>query len=541
MEFTKNTDDKTPIHQNKELKLEKRLWDIVHVLKTHQITKGLTPKKLRSIFEDLGPTYVKLGQIMSMRSDILPENYCEELTHLRTEVKPLPFSIIRQILEQEWHRPVEEVITNIQETPLGSASIAQAHYATLKSGSPIVLKVQRPHIQKTMEEDIHLMRKALKFFKYAIGSGDLIDFQTILDELWKTTKEEMDFQKEASHLQRFYENQKEIVYVTCPKVISSLTTKSVLAMDYIDGIQIDKTNLLLDNGYDTTEIGRKVAENYCKQILEDGFFHADPHPGNIWISDGKIAWLDLGMTGELSTYHKEILKRAIIAILKNDMYELKNVLLAFGEAKERINHARLYSDIDDIVQKYMSVGFGNMDVGKLIEKLLDLVKSHKIAINPDITMLGRSMITMEGTLKICSPEVNMLEILSGHMSRQLLNEFQWKQEVKHKARLLYGSMDKSLAIPALLSDLLNITKNGQTKLNLEFEDSDKHLSFFQNALNRTILTLLSISLFLGSSILCLSDLSPKLFQMPWISFVGFFISALLMLWLLLTIFFRRKK
>ena len=247
------------------------------------------------------------------------------------------------------------------------------------------------------------------------------------------------------------------------------------------------------------------------------------------------------MTGELSTYHKEILKRAIIAILKNDMYELKNVLLAFGEAKERINHARLYSDIDDIVQKYMSIGFGNMDVGKLIEKLLDLVKSHKIAINPDITMLGRSMITMEGTLKICSPEVNMLEILSGHMSRQFLNEFQWEQEIKHKARLFYGSMDKSLAIPALLSDLLNITKNGQTKLNLEFEDSDKHLSFFQGALNRSILTLLSISLFLGSSILCLSDLSPKLFQMPWISFIGFFISALLMLWLLLTIFFKRKK
>ena len=540
MKATEQTSKEPSTKQNEEPKLEKRLSDIIHVLKNHQITKGLTPQKLRAIFEDLGPTYVKLGQIMSMRSDILPESYCEELTHLRTEVKPLPFETIQQILEKEWNSPLSEVITAIEPIPLGSASIAQVHYAVLKTGERVVLKVQRPHIHETMKEDLRLMRKALKILKRTIGTGDLIDFETILDELWKTTQEEMDFQQESSHLSRFYANQKEILYTTCPKVFSHLTTKEVLVMEYIDGLQIDRTEQLMEHGYDPIEIGRKVAENYCKQILEDGFFHADPHPGNLWIRGGQIVWLDLGMVGELSDANQIILKRAIIAILKNDMYELKNVLLSFGEAKERINHARLYSDIDNIVQKYMSVGFGSMDVGKLIEKLLDLIKSHKIAISPDITMLGRSMITMEGTLRICAPTVNMLETLSQHMSQKLLQEFNWKKELKHKGRLLYGSMDKSLEIPALLSDLLNITKNGQTKLNLELEDMERHLSFLQKLTNRFLLTLLSIGFFIGSSILCLTSLQPTIFHMPWISFFGFLFSFLIFFWLLIVILSKKR-
>ena len=162
------------------------------------------------------------------------------------------------------------------------------------------------------------------------GTGDLIDFRGIIDEMWETTKEEMDFFKEADHLELFYNNQKEISYITCPKVYREYSSCRLLVMSYIDGIQIDQTASLEELGYDMLEIGEKAAENFCKQILEDGFFHADPHPGNLWISDGKIAWLDLGMAGHLSDHYKAILKRAISAILKNDIYELKNAFLSFG-------------------------------------------------------------------------------------------------------------------------------------------------------------------------------------------------------------------
>lgn len=273
-----------------------------------------------------------------------------------------------------------------------------------------------------MENDIRLLKKASGILKLTLGTKNLIDFHTILDELWETTREEIDFEKEAANLDLFYANQKEIAYTTCPVVYHELTTPRLLVMDYIDGIQIDHIEELKSLGYDMTEIGEKTAENYCKQILEDGFFHADPHPGNLWISKGQIAWLDLGMAGHLSSNTKLLLRKAITALLENDIYSLKNVLLAFAEPQERVNHARLYTDIDDIVSKYVSMDFGTMRLGDLIERLLQLVKDHRLAITPDVTLLARSMITIEGTLSACAPDVNLLRILSVHMSNLLIHE-----------------------------------------------------------------------------------------------------------------------
>lgn len=518
----------------------KRLGEIIQVLRKHRITQGITSVKLREILEDLGPTYVKLGQIMSMRSDMLPESYCEELAKLRTEVKPLPFSVISRVIEEELARPVLDVFSSIDEVPLGSASIAQVHPAVLKDGTRVVIKIQRPSIKQTMQNDILLMKKAAAILKLAIGTEDLIDFKTILDELWKTTQEEMDFVQEAANLDLFHENQKDIAYVTCPKVFHKLTTPRLLVMEYIDGIQIDEVSRLEALGYDMTEIGQKAAENYCKQILEDGFFHADPHPGNLWVALGQIAWLDLGMTGRLTQHNKQLLKKAITAILENDIYALKNVLLAFGEPQERVNHARLYTDIDDILCKYMSMDFGTMKLGVLIERMLELVKEHKLAITPDITLLGRSMITMEGTLSACAPEVNILQILSVHMSTLLIKELNVKKLLKHKGRQLYTSMDKSLDIPAQLSDLLNITKNGQAQLNLQISDSDDIRADLRRTANRFILSVLATGLFIGSGLLVNSVSIPRWFGIPWLSFLGYLISGGLILGLLFRILFSKK-
>ena len=518
----------------------RRLLDILTVLKRHHLSRGMTPQKLKEILEDLGPTYVKLGQIMSMRSDMLPEAYCTELKKLRTEVKPLDFSLVKQVVEQELCRPLESVFSEIQPDPLGSASIAQVHLAVLADGGRVVIKVQRPHIRETMENDIHLLKKAAKIMKIAMGTGDLIDFHTILDELWKTSQEEMDFIREADNLVRFYEHQKDIAYVTCPQVLTEFTTPRLLTMTYIDGIQIDHIDALRKAGYDMTEIGEKAAENYCKQILEDGFFHADPHPGNLWIAGGKIAWLDLGMPGHLSEHYKQLLRKAITALLMHDIYTLKNVLLTLGEPKDRINHARLYTDVDDIVSRYMTLDFGEMRLGDLIEKLLDLVKKHKIAISPDITLLGRSMITMEGTLAACSPEVNMLSILSMHMSSMIYDHFNWKKELIHRGRTAYASLDKSMEIPSQLSDLLNITKNGQTKLNMELTDANDFMKTFRQSVGYLVLGIVSSALFLGAVLLCMTELRPLIFGIPWISFIGFVLSGLIIVYLLYRILFRPK-
>ena len=518
-----------------------RLKEILAVLKRHHITQGIQPDKLCAILEDLGPTYVKLGQIMSMRSDLIPEKYCKQLSRLRTDVKPLPFDVILEVLEQELGEDPDTAFQEIDSRPLGSASIAQVHEAVLKTGEHVVLKVQRPGIKETMAQDIALMKKAAGLLNFAVGTGDLIDFRGIIDEMWETTKEEMDFFKEAEHLELFYENQKDIQYVTCPKVYRQYSSYRLLVMSYVDGIQIDQISQLEELGYDMSEIGKKAAENYCKQILEDGFFHADPHPGNLWIAGGQIAWLDLGMAGHLSDHYKAILKRAISAILKNDIYELKNAFLSFGTPRHKINHAQLYTDLDDLVGRYMNMDFGTMNVGELMEDFLDLLKTHEISVPSDIMLLARSMITMEGTLKICSPKVNMLEILTTHMSAIMMQEFDIKKEIKHSIRDIYSSSKKSLEIPAQLSDLLNITKNGQIRINLESSETRGMKETMGRHIDHLIITVLSAVFWCSSAILCLTDIQPQIFHMPWLAFAGFCLGGIFMLFLLISMIIQKKK
>lgn len=518
-----------------------RLREILRVLKQHQVTHGIDPVKLCQILEDLGPTYVKLGQIMSMRSDILPEKYCHELARLRTDVKPMDFDIVLQILDKELSEPVDQIFQRIDKDPIGCASIAQVHSAVLKNGEKVVLKIQRPEIKQIMTEDIMLLKKASGFLNFAVGTGDLIDFRRVIDELWETSKEEMDFIKEAKHLELFYQNQKEIQYVTCPKVYSQYSSQYLLVMSFVDGIQIDHLEELYKQGYDLYEIGQKTAENYCKQILQDGFFHADPHPGNLWISDGKIVWLDLGMAGNLSAHYRAILKRAITAILENDIYELKNAFLAFGRPTEKIDHASLYTDLDDMVGKYMNLDFGTMDLGELMEDALNLLKKHKIAIDPEITLLARSMVTMEGTLKVCSPQVNMIKILTSYMSENMIHEIDVKRELRHMIRAVYGSSKKSLEIPAQVSDLLNITKNGQIRVNIESSQIETLRKEVRKEADHLILVLIVMALWFSSAILCLSDIKPRICGMPYLSMVGFVIGFILVLFLLLEMIFKKRK
>ncbi|HBE80327.1 MAG TPA: ABC transporter, partial [Firmicutes bacterium] len=329
-----------------------RLREIIGVLRKHDILQGITPGKLCKILEQLGPTFVKLGQIMSMRSDILPPEYCNALISLRENVQPMDFTEVERVIESEYGVSYKEFFEWIDPNPLGSASIAQVHHALLKDDRKVVIKVQRLHIRQVMAGDIVIIRKAISLLKIFGGSGDAVDFKIIIEEMWIVAQQEMDFLIEASHLEEFARLNSEINYIGCPKVEKSLTTSRVLVMESIEGIQIDDLDTLQERGYDMNEIGRKLAENYAKQVLNDAFFHADPHPGNIRVREGKIVWLDFGMMGRLSHRDQQLIKSVVNAILKNDAWELKNAILAIGDPKGKINHAALYTDIDEMLIRY---------------------------------------------------------------------------------------------------------------------------------------------------------------------------------------------
>ena len=317
-----------------------RLKEITSVLHKYGITRGITPQKLRMILEDLGPTYIKIGQIMSLHSDILPKRYCDELMCLRSEVTPMEFPEVKEVIEQAYGCPWNEIFAFISDTPLGSASIAQVHRAELLSGEQVVIKVQRTGIYEIMARDIGLLRKAVKLMP-PISLKGMADFDQVLDELWNVTREEMNFLTEASNMEEFARRNADVVYVRTPKLYQEYTTMHVLVMEYIEGPAIDDKEKLLAGGYDLEEIGIKLIDNYIKQVMEDGFFHADPHPGNVKIQDGKIVWIDMGMMGRLTERDKELIGKAIRGIAENDIGMIQEAVMALGEFKGETGSERI--------------------------------------------------------------------------------------------------------------------------------------------------------------------------------------------------------
>ena len=520
---------------------QNRLKEILQVLARHDIVKGMTPEKLRNIVEDLGPTFVKLGQIMSMRQDMLPAAYCRELSKLRTEVSPMPFDEVRQVIEEEYDTRLERVFASFDRQPLGAASIAQAHAAVLRDGSPVVVKVQRQGIRDVMARDIQLLRKAARILKAASSAGNALDFGVILNEMWAVAQQEMDFLIEARNAGEFYKLNQDVAYVTCPQIHSQVTTSRVLVMEYIEGFDLDRPDILTDNGYDLEEIGLKLADNYVKQIIDDGFFHADPHPGNLRIREGQIVFLDLGMMGRLSQRDKNLFRQAVRAIAEHNVNALKDVLLTLGVHNGRINHTRLYGDIEDLLTQYGSMGLADMDLGRMLEEFLGLANSHGISMPEGVTMLTRGMLTIQGVLASLAPELNLVQIMANRMLGEAARDFDLLAELKDGGKTLAATGRKAVALPAQLSDLLGMTIKGQTKVNLELTGSDEPLAQVDRMVNKLVLALLSAALLVGSSLICTTDMKPKLLGIPMLGAFGFFIALILMGYLLVDTFRKKRR
>jgi len=503
-----------------------RLKEMLNVLREHDIVHGLSPEKLRLLLDALGPTFVKLGQIMSMRSDILPAEYCAELRKLRSEAVPMPISEVEKLLEAEYGDYWRDLFREISPKPLGSASIAQVHGAVLSDGTKVALKIQRQRIREKMSKDIIFFKRALKIMRVVSKVGDVVDFDMILDEMWAVAQQEMDFIVEAKHLEQFREFNRKIDYIFCPGVFAELSTASILVMEFVEGIPLDEIDKLNKKGYDMTDIGNKLARNYVKQILDDGFFHADPHPGNIYISDGKIVWIDLGMMGTLSARDREMFKGAAQAIASKDVYELSMAMLTIGDTDRQVSHGKLNEDMNMFLRKYGGLSLSELEFSKMMSELLDVGLRHRISMPPGITMLSRGIMTMEGVLAVCSPETSLVEILSSHYAESSASQLDYTKEVMAAINKLSEAAGESAEIPGYLADVLKMAIRGQAKLNLDYPDYEEPLrivSELVSSLNRGIIC---ASLFIGASLICLTDMQPQILGIPLLGFIGF-VAALL--------------
>lgn len=501
--------------------------EIMDVMRRNDLAKGITPEKLCAIIEELGPTFIKLGQILSMRSNFLPKDYCEALANLRSNVSPMPYDHVAKLIESSYGRPLDEIFSSFDETALGSASIAQAHAAVLQTGESVVVKVQREGIHDVMSRDIMLLKQACRLLKYT-PVNDLMDFNQVLDEMWLVAQEEMNFQTEAANLERFHHLNEDVVFVSSPELYRAYTTTRVLVMERIDGIAIDDHEALLAAGYDLSEIGAKLADNYVKQIMDDGFFHADPHPGNLRVRDGKIVWLDMGMMGTLSERERKLIGKAIFGIARGDINICRDAVLGLGKFQGKADKRKLYRDIEDLLDRYGTVDLGSMDIAQVFDDLTGVMQTNHIAMPGSLTMLARGLATIEGVVVDLSPELNVMDVVTARIGNSLLRDTDWKTQLTQDAGALYDSAHKSLEIPSLLADMLRTGLKGEANLGVEH-----HVGTDMAQLVREVTLKLCTAIVCAALLLCggaMRSAPPLAGGLSWYSLVCFLLALALLGW-----------
>ncbi|BCV19044.1 AarF/UbiB family protein [Leptogranulimonas caecicola] len=520
----------------------KRLREIFGILRKYDVVKGLTPQKFVSMLEDLGPTFVKAGQILSMRSEILPEPFCKELEKLRTDVEPMTYTTVLEVLEHEYKKPVAELFEVIDEKPLGSASIAQVHRARLTTGQDVALKVQRPRVREVMGQDIEIMRTVVRHLSPFMGGDQFVDLKSVVSELWDSFNEETDFLVEAKNLQEYRSNNAEIRYVTAPKPYPELCTQHVLVMDYIDGISISDPRAIVSAGYDLTEIGTKLVDNYAKQVLDDGFFHADPHPGNVMVAHKKIVFIDWGMAGHLSSYYRSILRSMLLAVASHDSASLERGLIELSENHSLdIDHAALLAELDNILDTYGTMDLSDLDLGAFLSDLIGLARRYAIELPGAMTMIARGLVTLEGVIDEFLPGVSMIEIIEHHLKDTQDVQQMAAEELKELAlqsrKALHGTLE-ALSQAGLVTDMLT---RGELKMNLDFSGSQDPIEDLSHIADRLTMGIIIAGLLIGSSIVYFAGASFTIMGVPLLGFLGYLLAIGLSIYMVRDILKHDKK
>ena len=520
----------------------KRLWQIARIANQFDVIHGLTPVKMRLMLEALGPTFVKVGQILSMRSEILPQAFCDELAKLRADADPMPYQTVLETLSSEYGRPIGEIFEHIDPTPLGSASLAQVHRATLLTGEDVAVKVQRPGVRETMAQDVSIMRSIARLATRVMPSAQVVDLGGVVEELWDTFESETDFLVEARNLAESKRFCQPYVYMDCPKPYMDLCTEHVVVMDYVEGISVSHPEQLIAAGYDLKEIGTKLVDNYATQVLDDGFFHADPHPGNIIIAGGQIVLIDLGMTGRLNAKTRSVLKQMIFAVAKQDSPALADGLLRFaGTESDASDYPALLADLDTIVAEYGTVDLKDLDLASFVTALTQLAQRHGIEVPSTVTTVARALVTLEGLLDEFIPDVNMIEIISEHIATSKPLDRAAADEVKSLGVEAHAALHGLLGALSETKVAARMLTRGQLRVNMELAGAEEPMRMLSEMVNRLTMALIVVGLYVGSSIVYFAGVPPIVFGIPVVGFMGYVVAFVLSVWIVFDIYFKGRR
>lgn len=493
-----------------------------------------SPENLRKAFEELGPTFIKIGQILSTRPDLLAPAYIEELSKLQDSAPAETYKNINEVFIEEFNTSIEDTFLYFDTEPIASASVAQVHHAILKDGRFVVVKIQRPHIAEKMAIDISILRRLVTLTK-AKFADTLIDPEEALDEILAATELELDFKTEGKNLDKFRALNSDVAFVYTPFVHWKLTGKTVITMENINGFKITDIKRLKSEGYDVSDVGKKLALSFFKQIFNDGFFHGDPHPGNIFVSEGKICYLDFGIMGELSAALKESLNDVITAIAYEDIDKLISVIMSIGIKKGYVNRNKLHEDIDYLFASYLSTSLQNIEISTLLQEIFETAKRNNIRLPKDFTLLIRCLLIIEGVVSKIAPDIKILDIaipyVKNHNKRYLLN----KLDADDLLIATTAFIDSSVKLPSKFNALADSIISGRAKIQLEHNNLEKSTNDLNRMVNRLIFAIIVSSMIMGSSLILNTNLGPKVYNISLIGISGYVIAAVMGFWLIISI------
>jgi ubiquinone biosynthesis protein len=521
-----------------------RQMGVDDLFEARQETKvnGPPPEDLANDLEAMGPTYVKIGQLLSSRSDLLPEVYLKPLSRLQDSVKPFPFEEVEQIILSELGARVSKAFSEFDPKPIAAASLGQVHFAALRDGRQVIVKVQRPEIRKQIAEDFEVLTQIAEFLDAHTEFGRRYRFLTVLDEFRMTIQQELNYEREAQNLITLGENLAEFEKIRVPQPVADYTTRSVLTMDFIQGRKITALSPLTRLDLNGAPLARELFNAYLKQIMVDGMFHADPHPGNVFLTDdGHIALIDLGMVGRLAPTLQENLLKLLIAVSDADSEQAGEIIIGISRTDENFNKEQFRRRIGQVIASTQNQSLQQLNVGK---SLLDMSKTaidNGLFVPSELTLLGKTLLQLDEIGKIIDPAFDPYEAFRRDIKTLLAQRLRKHASQGTVVNSLLDLKNLFTHLPARLNRILDAVANSELEVKVKAVDTKMLMEGFQKVANRITAGVILASLILGASLLMRIQTRFTLFGYPALAIICFLVAATGGLWLLFSIFIQDEK
>jgi ubiquinone biosynthesis protein len=503
---------------------------------------GPPPEELANDLEAMGPTFIKIGQLLSSRSDLLPEQYLKPLERLQDNIKPFSFEEVEQIILTELGARVSKAFSDFDPKPIAAASLGQVHFAALRDGRKVIVKVQRPDIRKQIAEDFEVLTQIAEFLDAHTEFGRRYRFLTVLEEFRMSIQLELNYEREAQNLITLGENLKDFDKIWIPQPVTDFTTRSVLTMDYVQGRKITALSPLTKLDLDGAVLAEELFKAYLKQIMVDGVFHADPHPGNVFLTDdGHIALIDLGMVGHVAPSLQENLLKLLIAVSEGDNEQAGDIIVGISRTDENFNKEQFHRRMAQIITAAQNQSLEQLNVGK---SLLDMSKTaidNGLFVPSELTLLGKTLLQLDEIGKIIDPKFDPYAAVRRNATPLLAQRLK-----KHASQ---GTVINSLLdlknlfthLPARLNRILDAVANSELEVKVKTVDTQLLVEGFQKVANRITAGVILGSLILGASLLARIQTSFTIFGYPGLAMICFLGAGAGGVWLLFSIFFQDEK